>query len=189
MIHHEENDIVWSDSIEDFKPDYTPVKVWSVLQLYILNGKTTNFIEENLAPIKYLYYCVYDPTIKRYYKRLARPYLINEVLHPERPTLIFGGDDHAIGNLLRYIGDGNLWALYTTQQINDVRGTLDRVYRANLNYQGKLDYRLYIQILTISLKLEDFRANQKNITGYRTVINQMEGQVRDLWAKASIPKI
>ena len=188
MIYNEPDDIVYADSLEDFKPDYTPIKAWSVLQLYTLRGKSTNLLEENLIPIKYLYYCVYDANVKRYYKRLARPYSANEVLHPDRPTLHFSGDDQAIANLLRYISDGNLWILMSIPQVNDVTAMLERLWRANFSEDGKLDYRMYIQILENSLKLEDFKENQKNITGYKTVINQMEITIRDLWVKAYLIK-
>ena len=187
-LHTEENDIRFADSLDDFKPDYTPVKCWSVLQLFTLKGKTTNLIEDNIIPIKYLYYCVFSPSDKRYYQRLARPYSINEVLHPDRPTLTFSGDDQAITNLLRYISDGNLTILYSTEQINDVTMLLNRLYKANFKEDGKLDYKLYIKILETSLKLEDFEENQKNITGYKTVINQLQEQISQLWQKASIKK-
>ena len=65
---------------------------------------------------------------------------------------------------------------------------LNRLYKANFKEDGKLDYKLYIKILETSLKLEDFEENQKNITGYKTVINQLQEQISQLWQKASIKK-
>jgi len=188
MIHDEPDDVHWADDIKDFQPEYTPVKAWSILQLYTLKGRTSTLTKDNLIPIKYLYYCVYDPIVKRFYKRLARPYPIENLLYPDRPTLTFAGDDQAITNLTRYIDDRNLTILYSTPQINDVSDLLKRLWQANFHTEGKLDYKLYIQILSLSLKLEDFQNNQKGITGYRTVINQLETAITELWQKA-IPKI
>lgn len=180
MIHNEE-DSIWADSLDDFKPDYTPIKCWSVLQLYELRGRTTTLVKANLEYIKYTYYCVYDANVKRYYKRLGRAYTIDQLY-------FFKGDDVAISNLHRFIADGNVTILMSAQQVESVSECLKRLYKSYFSEEGKLDYRLYIKILTLSLQLEDFQDNQKGITGYKTAINQMEEQIRELWQKAS-PKI
>jgi hypothetical protein len=180
-VHNDENDVIWADSLDDFKPDYVPVKCWSVLQFFTLRGRTTTLIKENLEYMRYTYYCVYSPSDKRFYKRLGRKYEIDEVY-------FYLSGDVAVDSLHRFIGDKNLTLLLTPSQVESVSECLKRLYKAYFNVEGKLDYRLYIQILDISLKLEDFRNNQKNITGYKTAINLMEGQIRDLWAKASLLK-
>jgi hypothetical protein len=182
-IHTEDNDIIYADSLDDFKTEgYTPIPCWSVLQLYELKGRTTTLVKDNLVYIAYTYYVVYDTNVKRYYKRLGRAYPISDLL-------FYLGGDVAIDNLLRFVADKNLTILMSAQQVESVSECLKRLYKAYFNEEGKLDYRLYIKILELSLKLEDFSHNQKNITGYRTVINQMEEAIRDLWAKAKIPKI
>jgi hypothetical protein len=181
MIHHEENDIVWADSLDDFKPDYTPIKCWSVLQLFELKGRTTTFVKDNLQYVKYTYYCVYDANVKRYYKRLGRAYSIDELY-------FYKGDDVAIDHLRRYIEDKNVTILMSAQQVESVSECLKRLYKGYFKQDGKLDYRLYIQILDLSLKLEDFTNNSKGVTGYKTAINSMEGQINDLWAKAQEKK-
>jgi len=50
----------WTISLEDFQPEYTSVKVWSLLQFFQLTGKRTVLIKENLAPIVDLHYCIYS---------------------------------------------------------------------------------------------------------------------------------
>jgi hypothetical protein len=91
--------------------------------------------------------------------------------------------------LRQWVADHNVWMLYTQKEIDDTSSALERLYRANLTTEGKLDYRLYLQILKLSLDLEKYTDDGKNLTGYHTVINQMEGQLRELWAKAATPKI
>ena len=180
MIHQEE-DSIWADSLDDFKPDYTPIPCWSVLQLYELKGRTTTLVKDNLQYIRYTYYCVYDPLVKRYYKRLGRKYSLDD-------TFFYKGNDVAIMNLMRFISDKTLTILMSAQQVESVSECLKRLYKGYFKTEGKLDYRIYIQILDLSLKLEEFKEYQKNITGYKTVINQIETQIRDLWAKANAPK-
>jgi hypothetical protein len=178
MIHNDELDCIWADSLDDFKPEgYTPIPCWSVLQLYELKGRTTTLIRDNLQYIRYTYYCVYSPTDNRYYKRLGRKYELDELY-------FYQGDDVAIANLRRFIEDKNLTILMSQQQVESVSETLKRLYKAYFKEEGKLPYKLYIQILTLSLKLEDFTDNSKGVTGYKTVINQMEEAIRELWEKA-----
>ena len=57
----------YAESLEDFGPEYTPVKVWSLLQFYTLEGRKTTLILDNFIPIEDLKYCVYSPKEKRYY--------------------------------------------------------------------------------------------------------------------------
>ena len=177
MIHNDNNDIIWADSLDDFKPDYTPIPCWSVLQLYELKGRTTTLVKANLEYIAYTYYVVYDANVKRYYKRLGHKYSLDE-------TFFYKGDDVAVANLRRFIGDKNLTILMSQQQVESVSECLKRLYKSYFSTEGKLDYRLYIKILTLSLKLEDFKDNSKGVTGYKTVINQMESQITELWQKA-----
>ena len=177
MIHNEEDDVIWADALDDFKPEYTPIPCWSYLQLFTLRGRTTTLVKDNLEYVTYTYYCVYDPLVKRYYKRLGRKYKIDEIFG-------FMGDDVAIASLLRFIGDKNLFLLLTPLQVESVSDMLKRLYKGYFSTEGSLDYRLYIQILDISLKLEDFKDNQRGITGYKTAINQMEMKIADLWKKA-----
>jgi hypothetical protein len=181
MIHTEQDDMIWADALDDFKPDYTPIPCWSVLQLFELRGRTTTLIKDNLIYFLYTYYCVYDANVKRYYKRLGRAYTIDELY-------FYKGEDEAISNIRHFVEDKTLTILMSQKRVDSVSETLRRLYKAYFSTDGKLDYRLYIKLLDLSLKLEDFKDNQKGVQGYKTAINSMEGQVAKLWQKA-IPKI
>jgi len=55
----------WAISLEDFKPEYTAIKCWSLLQFFQLTGRRTVLNKENLAPIIDLHYCVYSEAEQR----------------------------------------------------------------------------------------------------------------------------
>lgn len=180
MIHQEE-DSIWADSLKDFEPDYTPIPCWSVLQLYQLRGKTTTLVKANLEYIAYTYYCIYDANVNRYYKRLGRKYSIDD-------TFFYKGEDIAILNLMRFIGDKSLTILLSPQQVESVSETLKRLYKGYFKEDGKIPYRTYIKLLEESLNYEDYKDNCKNLQGYKTVCNQFEQRITELWQKQS-PKI
>ena len=181
MIHNEDNDVFWAESLDDFKPDYTPIPCWSVLQLYELKGRTTTLVKDNLQYIRYTYYCVYDPLVKRYYKRLGRKYELDELY-------FYKGDDVAVANLRRFIEDKNVTILMIAQQVESVSECLKRLYKGYFKEDGKIPYRTYIKLLEESLNYEDYKDNCKNLQGYKTVCNQFEQRITELWQKAS-PKI
>ena len=177
MIHDEDDDVHWADDIKDFQSEYTPIPCWSVLQFFELKGRTTTLVKDNLVYARYSYYAVYDPNVKRYYKRLGRKYELDDLYY-------YKGGDVAIDHLLRYVADKNLTLLMPQLRVESVSETLKRLYKGYFNEDGKLDYRLYIKILDLSLKIEDYTDIGKNLTGYRTALNQMETQLRELWEKA-----
>jgi hypothetical protein len=177
---HEDDLSKWAESLEDFKPGLIPVKCWSILMFYQLRGKTTTLLKSNMEPLRYLYYALFSPQENRYYKKLFRAWSLDDLQNNE---------DTAMSYLRQRVIDNNIWILYTQQQVEDTRAMLSRLYKANITTEGTLDYRLYIQILDISLRLEDYRDTGKTLTGYRTVCNQMDTELRELWAKAATPKI
>jgi hypothetical protein len=235
MIHNEDDDIVWVDSLDDFKTEgYFPFKCTSLLEFFFLReeidaptkkllkayaqdlvqksidlgrdeplgmaaamsaakkyynipDKLSELTKANLLPTPFLHYCVLGSDGRYYFRLKYQMYSVDELFF-YRKTDTFSGQDTAIENLREYVASGSLYILYTQQQVESVSECLKRLYKSYFNTEGKLDYRLYIKILEISLKLEDFRDNQKMVTGYKTAINQMETQIRDLWAKALIPK-
>ena len=184
MIHEEENGSKYYLSIEEAKEDgKIPIKCFSPLQFYTLKGKTTNLLKENIEVIRYLYYTVYDPNVKRYYVKFFRAYPL-DVLYFYRRDLTFSGDDLAVENLRRYIEDGNVTLLFTTPQVADTTSMLKRLWNAYIKGDGQLDYRIYIKLLDESLRLEDYRIYGKNLVGSQTVINQFEMKIAGLWEQA-----
>jgi len=187
MTIHSEEDITWFDSIEDVKPEYTPIKAWSVLQFFTLRGKSSKLIKDNLDPIEGLYYLLFSPQENRYYKKPYRGYDI-DTLYFYRQTLNFSGEDLAVENLRRYVADGNIWLLFNADQIKDTQSLLARVWSANLTTEGKLDYRIYIQLLKENIDYEDYQSYSKSHIGYRTVCNQFQIRIDELWTKARTVK-
>ena len=188
MIHTDKNDSKWYENLDEAKADgYFPVKCSSVLEFYTLKGKTSKLLKENLEPIKYLYYTVFDPNVKLYYVKFFRAYPL-EVLFLNRKSLTFGGDDEAVESLRNYVADNNVTLLLTKTQVDNTSDMLKRLYKANLSGEGQLSYRLYIQILYQYLKHEDYKDYGKNLTGYKTVSNQYETRIAELWKQASETK-
>lgn len=175
--------IQWFDSLEDAKEDgYFPVKVTNLLQFFTFKGKTIKILKENIEPIRYLHYVVYAASDKRYYFKLFRHYLLEDLF-------FFVHDDEAMQNLRRYVNDGTVTLLMSKQQVMDTTALLIRLWSANLIGEGKLDYWIYLQIMENILSLEDYKSYAMGHTGYKTVCNQKELEIADLWRKASEVKV
>jgi len=173
----------WGESLDDFKPEYFPIPCSSLLQFYTLKGRTSTICRDNIEVIRYLQYAVYSPTDKRFYMRLFRPYDL-ETLYFYRPSLTFSGEDEAVKNLRKYVQDGNVTLLFTQDQVSNTTNLLERLWRANLEGDGKLPYGIYLKLLHERLQLEDYETHGKNLTGYRTVCKQFNDRIAELWKKA-----
>lgn len=185
MIHEDEEQNKYYLSLEEAKEEgKIPIKCFSPLQFYTLRGKTTNLVKENIEVIRYLYYTVFDPNVKRYYVKFFRAYPLN-VLFFYKKDLTFSGEDLAVENLRKYITDGNVTLLFTKPQVDDTTAMLKRLWNANLKGEGQVDYRLYIRLLDESLRLEDYKVYGKNLVGYKTVINQFNLRIMDLWTQVA----
>lgn len=186
MIHIDEHDHKYFESLDEAKEEgYTPIKCTSVLEFYTLRGKTSKLLKANLEPIKDLYYALYDPNVKKYYIKYFNLYPV-EVLYFYRRTLDFSGDDPTVANLRRYTDDGNVWLLLTAEQIKATTALLERLYKAQFGREGKLDYRIYVQLLRESLDYEDYMDFGKSLVGYKTVCSQYEKRIAELWKKAKL---
>lgn len=174
--------IQWFDSLEDAKPEYYPIKVTSLLQFYTLKGRTSTICKANVEVIRYLQYCVYASSEKRYYMRLFHAHTLEDLF-------FFVHDDEAMQNLRRYVEDGTVTLLMSKQQVMDTTSLLTRLWSANLTGEGKLDYWIYLQIMENTFLLEDYKSYAREHTGYKTVCNQKELEIADLWRKASEVKV
>jgi hypothetical protein len=154
---------------------------------YGIADKLSELNKKNLLPIPFLHYCVLGSDGRYYFRLKHQMYSVDELFFYRR-TDTFSGEDRGIENLRKYVVDGSLFILMSAQQVESVSETLKRLYKAYFNEPGKLDYRLYVKILELSLKLEDFQSSQKGITGFKTTVNIMEGQIRDMWEKAKEKK-
>jgi hypothetical protein len=165
------------ESLEDCSPEFTPIKVVSLLQFFRLTGKKTVLIKDNLEPIPNLSYIVqsFDNV---YYKRDYRGYSIDELFfYFERD----GAVQESIEALRSYVIDGKVWLLYTPEMIEEMKVTLARVYKSQFNGEGILTYKVFISILEQSIKFEEFQDRMKGITGFKTVCNSFSTNINSLW--------
>jgi len=173
----------WADDLEGFKPEYLPVKCFSLLCFFQLKGRTTSMVANNLEPIPNLSYTIFVPHENRYYLKEFRGYDL-ETLYHYRPTLTFSGEDEGVENLRRYVHDGRVWLLFTHDQVTQICVMLQRLWKSHFAIEGKLDYRTYLELLKSSIDLEDYRDYGKELVGYKTVCAQYERKIRELWDKA-----
>lgn len=174
-----DGDIQWFDSLDDAKEDgYFPVKVTNLLQFFTFKGKTIKILKENIEPLRYLQYCVYASAENRYYFKLFRAYLLEDLF-------FYVNDNEAMQHLRRFVEDGTVTLLMSKQQVMDTTSILTRLWSANLTGEGKLSYPLYLQIMENTLLLEDYKSYAREHTGYKTICNQKELEIADLWRKAS----
>lgn len=177
----------WFLTLDDVKPKYTPIKCWSVLQFYQLIGKRTILSKENLIPIPNLKFVLLSHAENKYYLREYHGWSVDELFFYEQ-TIDFSKDDIAVESLRRYVDDRRIWLILTSDQVADISNMLTRLYKANLSGEGKLNYRLYLQIFEESLKLEDYQAQHKNDIGFKTNCKIKQDRLNELWRKqAKIP--
>jgi len=186
-LHHSEISI-WADEIKDF-PNFIPIKVWNMLQFFMVKGSRTLLGKENLIPIPDLKYCVFSPKEERYYHCKYRGYNV-DTLYFYRKNLNFSGEDNAVEVLRRYVEDGNVTLLLRQSQFTDIELFLQRLWKSHLSGDGQIRYRDYINLLEQSLRLEDYKSYSQRLVGYKTVVNQFETRIKDIWDecyKSSIP--
>lgn len=182
MIENE-NGSKWCEKLDDFKPEYFPVKCNTILQFYTLRGKTSKITIENIEPIRYVHYALFSPQEGRYYYKFWHSAPL-EVYYFYRRTLEFSGADLSVENLRNYVEDGNIWMLYTQAQVNDTTEVLKRLWKGYFTGEGKIPYPIYLQLLQQIIDYEDYQDKCKGVTGFKTVSNQYDTRIKELWDKA-----
>jgi len=184
MIHADGHNFPYYTSLEEPKEDgYTVIKVWNLLQFFTLAGRRNVLTKTNLIPIPALRYAVLNGD-KHYYVREFNQNWTVDMVYFYRKSIDFSGEDTAIENLRRYVDDRRLWLILTSEQIEQTKSMLARVYKGQFHQEGKLDYKLYIQILELSLKLEDYEDWGKHLTGFKTACKILQDHILELWKKA-----
>ena len=168
---------------EDIKPEYSAKKITSVLSFYKLSGRRSKLEIENLVPIENVAYSVRSEAEDRYYLHTFRNYPI-ENLFWYRPTLTFRADCPEVESLRRYVTDGKVHILYTPEQVAEMVEMLERVYSSKWSGKGQMDYGIYIDLLDQSLKLQDYKQYGSSLRGFKTVCNQFEMRIEELWKMA-----
>lgn len=182
-VHTDENNFEYFLSVDEAREDgYAPVKCNSVLQFFELEGRKVVMAKENIVPITDLKYMVLAkyPGGDRFFTRSFHNYSLDELFWYRRsPT--FSGEDTAIENLRRYVTDGRVTLLLTKDNVANTSEMLRRIYKAQFKKDGQLDYRVYLKLLELYLKLEDYKDVGKDLTGFRTVCNQFQVAIDELW--------
>jgi hypothetical protein len=183
MSLHKNDVSEWYDSLDDTKPEHTPIKCWSTLQFYTVKQKAKTISKANIEVIRYLYYTVYSPAEKRYYRKFFRAYPL-DVLYFYRKSEAFSGEDQAVLNLQRYVEDRNVTLLFTKQQVDDTTAMLERLWNFHFAEPGKLQYRDYVELLRLSLDYEDYIDTGRSLVGFKTVCKSYEDKINAVWNKA-----
>ena len=170
----------WAKSLDDFKPEYTPVKVWNTIQFYSLAGKKTTIALDNFEPISELHYALFSPQEGKYYYKEFPKFTMGEMLFYK----CIDEYDTVLDNIRRYVFDGNVWLLLTQEQVEATTAKLKSLYRANLSDDGQLDYKTYLKIVELSLRYENYKDIGKNLTGYRSVCKDFDDKLAELWKSA-----
>ena len=169
----------WYGLLDEIRADgYVPVKCISPLCFFTLAGKKTVLIAENIIPIPRMEY-VYKAGDK-FYLRKSREWSLNEIYF-YRPTLTFSDYDEDMEILRQRIVMGLVWVLFTKDMVADMSAMLSRLYSSYWKGEGKVPFRLWIEILEENLRLEDYKANFSSQIGFRTNCKIKEDKITALW--------
>jgi hypothetical protein len=177
----------WGITLDDFKPEYTSIKVWNLIQFYTLVGRRTMMIKENLEPLE-TKYALHSPQENKYYLKDFRRYNIDDLILRPGKALDLDKTEVCIQNFRRYFTDGNLYLLFDAKQMDDTKAMLSRLWKAQFTEEGSLSYKIFIELFSESISYEDYRDFGKSLTGFRTVSNQYDTRIKELWAKVKINK-
>jgi hypothetical protein len=174
----------WFEKFEDVHPEYREIKVWHTIQCYRLQGRKTVISLDNFEPIPDLHYALYSPKEKRYYFKTYPQNIPLWLMMFYDPNGTWDSYDAITNSLRKYISDGTMYLLLTPEQISDTTQMLCRLWKSQLKGEGKLDYKIYLQIMEKTLLLEDYKSYGKELVGFKTVQNQMQLEIDALWKSA-----
>jgi hypothetical protein len=66
-------------------------------------------------------------------------------------------------------------------QVNETTQMLQRLYKSHYVGEGKVSYRRFIELMDVSLSLEDYREYGKSLMGFKTVCAQYERRLSAIW--------
>ena len=168
----------WATSLDGFKPEYSSVKIWNILQLFTLEGRKSVIKKENIISIPFLRLALYSPQEQRYYYKEYQGYDV-DTMYLRR--LESDKDKPYIDSLRRYVSDGNLYLLLTEKQVQDTTAMLERLYKSHYVGKGKVPYKIWLKLLQSYLDYEDYKEYGENLVGYKTVCKTFEDKLRALW--------
>ena len=173
----------WCDNLDCFLPEYKTVGCWSPIQFYMLKGRKTVISLDNLEPIPDLHYALYSPQEQRYYLKKFNNVPLGSVLFMKTDEE-WDSWDVELNNFRQRIEASLITLLFTQEQVDSTTDILKRLWKANLEGEGKLDYRTYIRIVSTALNLEDYKTYGRELTGFKTICNQLQTEINELWKSA-----
>jgi hypothetical protein len=180
-IRTDDNGNRWVETLDDVKPEYTPIEAISPLSFFTLANKRTVMCKENLVPLTDVQYLVMAKAEDCFYVKTYRNYDVDTLLFYYKRN---GNDMPEVENLLRYIYDGNVWLLFTPEMIEDMKAMLAKVYKSQFHKEGTLKYKTFMALLKESIDYEDYQDYGKALTGFKTVSRQFEMRIGELWKLA-----
>lgn len=178
-MRHEENDSIWYDSSDDLKPEFIPVKAVSLLSLFRLKGRTSTITTENLEPLLPLQYLLHSPKENKYYLKEYKGYTLKELMDS-----VYAGGEPTINSLVNYVYDGNIYLMFDKEGISDMTAMLSRIWNTKFTDKGKLNYSDYIKLVKEITDYEYYQNYAKGLTGFKTVCNQFQLSIDELWDNA-----
>ncbi len=180
-IQTDDNGFKWVANPKDCMPEYTPIRCFSLLNFFTLSNRKSVISKENLIPLTDAQYLIRAKSEEKYYLHTYRNWDID--------TLYFyysrqGNDIPEVENLRRYVYDGNVTLLFTPQMVDDMRAMLARIYKAQFKSEGTLEYKIFISLLRECIEYEEYKEYGKGLTGFRTVCNQFDVRIGELWKAA-----
>jgi len=182
MTHTDDNGFKYYPNLEEANTDgYIPVKATSILFFYQMDGRKSILARDNLVPLADVLFLILGSD-DRYYLRTFRNWSLNlfYFYYNDKISHI----DEVVESLRSHILDGRVWLLYTKEMIQSTKKMLERVYKAKFVGEGTIDYKSYIEILDLTLRLEEYKKLPTSLVGHKTVIRQFEDQINDLWRTA-----
>jgi hypothetical protein len=184
MIHADSNDFQYYSSLDEIRSDgFMPIHVRSVLEFFTLAGRKTIFSKDNFIPIPDLQYVVLNGENRYYVRNVHKDWTLDAIYFYGRNASLFT-EDCAIENLRRYVDARRVWLLYTIEMVKNTSEMLTRVYKSQLQGDGKLNYRLYLEIAGENLRLNSYKEDKKNDTGFKTQCKIQEDHIAELWKSA-----
>ena len=175
----------WAESLASFEPEYKAVHCTTVLQFFALGGRKTIISKDNLIPIPDIHYTIRSESENRFYFKIYRGFSVDEIYYL-RPSLTFSPPDEEVSALRGFVEDGNVYLLFDSEQIKDTTAMLQRLWKANLKGDGKVPYKSWLEILRISLLMEDYKEFFSNAIGYKTVMKVWADELAELWKNVSL---
>ena len=186
MISIDKNENKYYLSLDDAKADgFTPIKATSMLSFFKISDKCRVVSKENIIPFPDLQYLIYCKAEGRYYLKRYRNYDIDDTFFYYQRK---GNVKEELESLFMYIADGNLYLLFTAQDLLDIKDMMVRCYKQMFKNEPPTERwsSIFYEIMREILRYDEYKDIGKELTGYKTVCNQFETRIAELWMSVNL---